>query len=50
MLSLTDLKNGVVIELDGAPYEVVRYQHSKMGRGGAIMRTTLKNLITGNNI
>ncbi len=50
MLSLNDLKTGVNIELEGAPYEVVKYQHSKMGRGGAVLRTTLKNLLTGNNI
>ncbi len=50
MLSMTDLKTGVTITLEGAPYEVVKYQHSKMGRGGAVMRTTLKNLLTGNNI
>ena len=50
MLDITDLKTGVIIELDGAPMEVVRYQHSKMGRGGAILRTTLKNLLTGANI
>ncbi|MBN2585591.1 elongation factor P [Patescibacteria group bacterium] len=50
MFSLNDLKTGTVIELEGAPYEVVKYQHSKMGRGGAVLRTTLKNLLTGNNI
>ena len=50
MLSITDLKNGVVIDIDNAPYEVVKYQHFKMGRGGAMLRTTLKNLITGQNI
>lgn len=50
MLSLNDIKTGVNIELEGAPYEVVKYQHSKMGRGGAVLRTTLKNLLTGNNI
>ncbi|OGB75274.1 elongation factor P [candidate division Kazan bacterium RIFCSPHIGHO2_01_FULL_49_10] len=50
MFSITDLKTGVVIELEGAPYEVVKYQHSKMGRGGAVLRTTLKNLLTGGNI
>ncbi len=50
MFSLNEIKTGVVIELDGAPYEVVKCQHSKMGRGGAILRTTLKNLLTGNNI
>ena len=50
MLDITDLKTGVIIELGGAPYEVVRYQHTKLGRGGAILRTTLKNLLTGANI
>lgn len=50
MLGMTDLKTGVVIDLEGAPHEVVKYQHSKMGRGGAVVRTTLKNLLTGNNI
>ena len=50
MLSPTALKTGVVINIDNTPYEVVRYQHSKMGRGGAVVRTTLKNLVTGNNI
>jgi len=50
MLTINDLKTGVVINLEGAPYEVVKYQHSKMGRGGAVLRTTLKNLLTGNNI
>jgi elongation factor P len=46
MLGLTDLKNGVVIDLDGSPFMVVDYQHSKLGRGGAIMRTKLRNLKT----
>lgn len=50
MLDITDLKTGVIIELESAPYEVVRYQHTKLGRGGAILRTTLKNLLTGANI
>lgn len=47
MLNLTDLKTGVAIDLDGAPCVVISYQHSKMARGGAIMRTKLKNLKTG---
>lgn len=50
MLGMTDLKTGVIIDLEGVPHEVVKYQHSKMGRGGAVVRTTLKNLLTGNNI
>src|SRR3990172_6246162 len=45
MLSITDLKNGTTIQLeDGKPYEVTKSEHTQMGRGGGIMRTTLKNL------
>lgn len=47
MLGLTDLKTGVTIELDGQPYLIVSNEHSKQGRGGAVMRTKLKNLETG---
>ncbi|OGB74310.1 elongation factor P [candidate division Kazan bacterium RBG_13_50_9] len=50
MLGIMDLKTGVVIDLDGIPFEVIRYQHTKLGRGGAILRTTLKNLLTSANI
>jgi len=50
MLNLTDLKIGTKIELGGAPYVVVFSEHSKLGRGGAIMRTKLKNLISGATI
>ncbi len=48
MLSINDLKLGTIIKLEGSPYMVQRLQHVKMGRGGAILRTKLKNLITGN--
>jgi elongation factor P len=47
VLGHTDLKKGVVIELDGAPHQVIDSSHIAMGRGGAVMRTKLKNLITG---
>lgn len=47
MLGITDLKTGTAIELDGSPFVVVDYQHSKMGRSGAVMRTKLRNLKTG---
>ena len=50
MFSLNDLKTGVAINLDGTPFEIIKYQHVKMGRGGAMMRTTLRNLLTGNSI
>jgi elongation factor P len=47
VLGLTDLKAGVTIELEGQPYQIISNEHSKMGRGGAVMRTKLKNLVTG---
>ena len=43
----TDLRKGVMIEVDGAPHQVIESSHIAMGRGGAVMRTKLKNLITG---
>ncbi len=43
----TDLKKGVAIELDGAPFLVLESSHMATGRGGAVMRTKLKNLRTG---
>jgi elongation factor P len=47
MLGITDLKTGVVIDLEGDPFVVLSYQHSKQGRGGAVMRTKLRNLKSG---
>lgn len=47
MLGITDLKTGVTIDIDGSPVVVLDYQHSKMGRGGAVLRTKLRNLKTG---
>lgn len=47
MLSITDLKTGTKITLADEPYVVVSYSHSKMGRGGAVVKTKLKNLKTG---
>ena len=50
MYGITDLKTGVTVELDGTPFVVTKYQHSAMGRGGGVMKTTLKNLLTGGTI
>jgi elongation factor P len=47
MYGINDLKTGTTFELEGQPFVVLDYQHSKMGRGGAVMRTKIKNLITG---
>jgi elongation factor P len=47
MLGITDLKTGVVFEDGSQPWLVLEYQHSKMGRGGAVLKTKIKNLVTG---
>ena len=47
MYGITDLKTGTTIDIDGAPHIVLEYQHTKMGRGGAVLKAKLKNLITG---
>ncbi len=47
MATTSDLRKGVTIKLEDALYTVVDFQHVKMGRGGAFVRTRLKNLKTG---
>ncbi len=47
MLSLSDIKAGKIIIIDNEPHKVMSNEHSKIGRMGAVMRTKLKNLITG---
>lgn len=47
MLGITDLKNGTTFEYEAQPWLVLSYEHSKQGRGGAVLRTKIKNLITG---
>lgn len=47
MLSITDLKKGTLIELNGEPHKVLEYNQKQMGRGGSIVNTKIKNLITG---
>ncbi len=48
MLSLSEIKIGVLLKIAGEPYVVVKAEHHKMGRGGAVLKTKLKNLINGN--
>lgn len=48
MISTADFRRGAKITYKGEPCEIIDFQHVKMGRGGAIVRTKLKNLITGN--
>lgn len=48
MLAINDLKAGTFIEYKKEPYLVISVNHLKLGRGGAILQTKLKNLITNN--
>lgn len=47
MISTSDFRKGLKVEYKGDPYEIVDFQHVKMGRGGAIVRTKMKNMRTG---
>jgi elongation factor P len=48
--SPTELKKGVVIELDGKPFKVIEYNQKVVGRGGSIVNVKVKNLIDGSVI
>jgi len=47
MISTSDFKRGTKIEFRGEPYEILDFQHVKMGRGSAFVRTKMKGLRTG---
>ena len=46
----TDLKKGVVVQIDNKPFKVIDYNQKVMGRGGSIVNVKLKNLIDGSVI
>ena len=50
MISTADFRNGVVLDMDGDLWEIVDFQHVKPGKGGAFVRTKLKNVLTGRNL
>ena len=47
MITTNDLKNGMTLNLDEGLFNIVEFQHVKPGKGGAFVRTTLKNARTG---
>lgn len=47
MYSTAEFKKGLKIELEGKPFIIVDFQHVKPGKGGAFVRTKLKNMING---
>lgn len=47
MYSTTDFRKGLKIEIDSTPYEIIDFQHFKPGKGGAMVRTKLRNILNG---
>ena len=47
-ITTNDLKNGITLQLDNGLFTVVEFQHVKPGKGGAFVRTKLRNLKNGN--
>ena len=47
MATTNDLKNGLVLNIEGQLWAVVEFQHVKPGKGPAFVRTKLKNVLTG---
>ena len=50
MATTNDIKNGMVLDLDGQLWSVVWFQHHKPGKGGAMVKTTLKNIMSGKTV
>ena len=46
-VSTNDLKNGMTLDLDGTLFQVIEFQHVKPGKGGAFVRTKLRNVRSG---
>ena len=47
MASTNDLKNGMVLDLDGQLWQVLWFQHHKPGKGNTVVRTKLKHVLSG---
>ena len=47
MATTADFRNGMTLQMDGSLYTITYFQHVKPGKGGAFVRTKLKNVLTG---
>ncbi|GAA1050461.1 elongation factor P [Arthrobacter russicus] len=47
MATTNDIKNGTVLNLDGQLWNVIEFQHVKPGKGGAFVRTKIRNVLSG---
>ncbi len=45
MVSASDFRNGITVEIDGTVYQIIEFQHVKPGKGAAFVRTKLKDII-----
>ncbi|SJM53870.1 elongation factor P [Gulosibacter sp. 10] len=50
MATTADIKNGLVLIIDGQLWQVLEFQHVKPGKGGAFVRTKLKNIVQGKTV
>ena len=50
MASTAEIRNGVVLNMDGQLWTVIEFQHVKPGKGGAFVRTKLKNVTSGKTV
>ncbi|MFF1572161.1 elongation factor P [Leifsonia sp. NPDC058292] len=50
MATTADIKNGIVLNMDGQLWTVIEFQHVKPGKGGAFVRTKLKNVTSGKTV
>lgn len=50
MASTNDIKNGMVLNLDGQLWQVLWFQHHKPGKGNAVVRTKIRNVMTGKTV
>jgi elongation factor P len=47
MATTADIKNGIVLRIDGQLWTIIEFQHVKPGKGGAFVRTKMKNVLSG---
>ena len=50
MATTNDLKNGMVLKLEGQLWQVQEFQHVKPGKGPAFVRTKIKNVLSGKTV
>jgi len=48
MLNFNEIKTGKVIKVNGEPFVIIKTDHHKMGRGGAVLKVKCRNLVSGN--